>query len=89
MDEAVIVVSEKSDKARKPPGADKPEKKLKREVSYGRGTRQAHCGICAHFHWPSIEESVSEGTCDVVTGTIEPARWCDQFTKDGKAKKDK
>lgn len=82
MDEIVIAAEIGSAiDGKKPAGSDKPEKKLKSDVNYSRGTRAAHCGVCKHFHWPTIEDSIRDGTCDIVTGLIDCAKWCTEFKK--------
>lgn len=83
MDEVVMMPESALDPTQKKPaapGSREGEKCRKSEVSYSRGSRKAHCGVCTHFHWSSIEESIHDGTCDVVEGMIDPARWCAKFS---------
>lgn len=57
-------------------------KKLsKAEVHYSRGMKQSHCGICEHYD--------GEHGCEVVAGRIEPAMWCEKFTRLPKPKRGK
>lgn len=48
----------------------------KDEVHYehGRGSRQMKCGRCVHF------EQKGPNDCEIVSGTIKPDDWCNQFS---------
>jgi hypothetical protein len=51
------------------------KKETKAEAGYSRGTKEKHCGICAHY---------AAHECEIVEGRIFPAMWCRYFEKRAK-----
>lgn len=47
-------------------------KKSKASVDYSKGKPSAHCGICEHYE---------DGSCELVSGPIDPDMWCELFEK--------
>lgn len=58
--------------------AKKPHKVPKQDVRYSKGMLTRHCSLCAYFIAPKRGKL---GTCERVTGEIDPAYWCRLFER--------
>lgn len=55
------------------------EKLAKPEVNYRKATSSRRCGNCSMFRRGRSEMMVSEGTCTLVKGDIDPFDVCDRW----------
>ena len=51
----------------------------KAAVDFGKGTGEAHCGLCEHLRW---RPGGTRG-CDEVAGEIDVGMWCIRFERGG------
>ena len=59
---------------------DDSHKLTKKEVSYGPGKEESHCGNCEHFE-PG-ENPFGDATCEIVNGPVRWHRWCERWVPD-------
>lgn len=50
----------------------------KKEVDYSPGMGRRRCKNCAHYEPPNA--------CELVSGVIDPAYWCEKFKMAGRGK---